>query len=432
MMPIRIWRAGDELYGASGTAGEARELLMQAANPPAVRLYPRADGPGSSQDLPQFAAMAGRVARAPLNLRDPTWEWSRACLRTPGVCIDSEPIEYRIVPAADPDAYEYYSPDFHSRPIAARDPLPGQPYLFVHNILRQFGLRGVRIEASPMPAVLRGSGLGGSNLAHAAALILGSAVAGLPLDLSQIYVAATQLENHFGIRETNGALNFGVSLTGGQETLTAFQGGVWDNVHLPIQLGPHGVISREIIAPSDYGVLSRHLLLVNLGRRRAPGVTSSGVNSDWIRAWRNPEGARRHLKKISLAWNAAEAMRQLDWARFCDAVTCYRQIRVALSPQYVAGQEELAALCAQVDATWFPVGAGSGTCLVAAEDPGSISMIRETIDSTRDAIKGRTVIPFNVRGDGIVFQNFTEVGLLTARPPQAVDFHLSSFGERTL
>ena len=84
------------------------------------------------------------------------------------------------------------------------------------------------------------------------------------------------------------------------------------------------------------------------------------------------------------------------------------------------------------DATWFPVGAGSGTCLVAAEDPGSISMIRETIDSTRDAIKGRTVIPFNVRGDGVVFQNFTEVRLLTARPPQAVDFHLSSFGERTL
>lgn len=432
MTPIRVWRAGGHLDGVLRTAGEIRELLGRVANPPSVRLYPRADGPGSSQDLPQFAAMAGCVARIPPNLADPKWAWSRKCLRTPGACIDSEPIEYRIVPAADPNAYEYYSPDFHARPIAARDPLPGHPDLFVQNILRQLGLRGVRIEASPMPAVLRGSGLGGSNLAHAAALILGSAVLGLPLDLSQIYVAATQLENNFGVGGTDGTLTLGVSQTGGQETLAAFQGGVWDNVHLPIRLGPHGVISREIVDPSDYSVLSRHLLLVNVGTRRASGVTSSGVNGDWIRAWRGTQGARLHLRKMSIAWDAAEAMRRLDWSRFCAAVTRYRQIRVALSPRYAAGQEELAALCARVDATWFPVGAGSGTCLVAAEDPQSISTVREAVESTRDVSTGRTVIPFNVRRDGIVFQNFTEAGIVMPQPPKTLDFNLSAITERTL
>lgn len=432
MIATRIWRAGGDLHDARRTASEVRELLEHAANPPAVHLYPRADGPGSSQDLPQFAAMAGRIARTPMNIADPTWEWSRECLRTPGACIDSQPIEYRIVPAADPSAYEYYSPDFHSRPVVAHDPLPGIPNLFVHNVLRQLGLRGVRIEASPMPAVLRGSGLGGSNLAHAAALILGSAVTGIRLELSQIYVAATELENNFGIRETNGALSFGISLTGGQETLTAFQGGVWDNVHLPLHLGPHGVIAREIVSSGDYGALSRHLLLVNVGRRRAPGVTSSSVNSDWLRAWHTQAGARQHSEKIGLAWKAAEAMRNLDWAGYCDVVTRYRQIRAAISPAYVAGQEELATLCARVDATWFPVGAGSGTCLVAAEDAGSISSIREAIDSTRDIDRGRTVIPFNVRKNGIVFHNFSESGLERPQLPQALDLPLPTTAERGL
>jgi hypothetical protein len=429
MMPIRMWRAGGGLYGVIKSAGEIRGLLQRAANPPTVRLYPRADGPGSSQDLPQFAAMAGRVAPVPLDLDDPTWAWSRECLRTLGACIDSEPIKYRVVPAADPNAYEYYSPDFHPRPIVARDPLPGRPHLFVHNVLRQLGLRGVRIEASPMPAVLRGSGLGGSNLAHAAALILGSAVLELPLDLSQIYVAATELENHFGVAEVDGALSVGVSLTGGQETLTAFQGGVWDNVHLPIQLGPHGVISREIVAPIDYGALSRHLLLVNVGRRRAPGVTSSGVNNDWIRAWESAEGTRQHSKKINVAWEAAEAMRAHDWRRFCEAVTSYRKIRAALSQRYIAGQDELAVLCARVDATWFPVGAGSGTCLVAAEDPQSISTIREAIESTQDISKGRTTIPFAVRSNGIVFQNFKESGLAVPPLPGLLSAPISPVAE---
>ena len=125
------------------------------------------------------------------------------------------------MPADDPEAFEYYAPDFHDAPVVLRDPVPGDVPFFVNNILSQFGLKGVRIEADPMPSVYRGTGLGGSNLAHAGALCLASALTGLDLTLGQIYIACIQLENYFGVTEDDHqALRFGVSLTGGPVSYT--------------------------------------------------------------------------------------------------------------------------------------------------------------------------------------------------------------------
>jgi len=73
MKQYRLWSAGGSMDGSKRSGAAARELLTLATTPPTLHLYPRADGPGSSQDLPQFAAMGNRFPlRAPY-LNDPAW-----------------------------------------------------------------------------------------------------------------------------------------------------------------------------------------------------------------------------------------------------------------------------------------------------------------------------------------------------------------------
>lgn len=413
---VHVWRAAGPLGGLARSGAEARELLLQATTAPTVELYPRADGPGSSQDLPQFAAAAHRVPSGDIDLAG-DWSWSKGCLRTPGICLDGAPIRFFARPADDPAAFEYYAPDFHDRPQSVREPLPAEPRYFVLNVLRQFGLTGVRIEAEPMPAVYRGAGLGGSNLAHAAALVLASALAGARLGLAQIYVWASQLENTFGLTPRDdgdfegGAFDGGVSMTGGQETLTALQGGVWDNVHLPSHLGPFGVVSRELVPSERYPELTAHLLLVNVGVRRQGGVTSSAVNRRWMAAWRSPEGAALHLEKLGLAWQGAEALRRRDWPAYADALRRYREVRATLCPDYLHGQEELATLGRELGFEHFPVGAGTGACLIAAEDPAAIVELDQRIAATADPAHARVALPVVPRRQGIVCPGFEELGL---------------------
>lgn len=104
VMTIRIWRPDGQLDGLRRTGGETRDLLKAGAISPTVELYPRSDGPGSSQDLLQFAAMGSRVWKGTADLHDPAWSWSNGALRTPGACIGSEPIRLRAVPAPFPSA----------------------------------------------------------------------------------------------------------------------------------------------------------------------------------------------------------------------------------------------------------------------------------------------------------------------------------------
>ncbi len=418
-MTVRIWRANGRLDGWCRTGGEVRDLLSAGAAPPTVELYPRSDGPGSSQDLLQFAAMASRVWEGTADLHDPAWSWSKGALRTPGACIGSEPIRFRAVPATDEREAQYYAPDFHDAPIVARDVVPGDPRQFVNNILVEFGLHGVRIEADPMPAVYRGTGLGGSNLAHGAALILASALSGADISLAQVYVWGTILENNFGVRLGNGGdISFGVSMTGGQELLTALQGGFYDNVHIPLVYGAHSVVSREIVAPKEYQRLESHLVLVNLGRRRNRAETSSEVNTQWMKAWSTRDTAARHLEKIELAYRGVEMLRSLDFAGYAQVIREYRRIRVDLCNRYTAGQEELEGLCEKYGAEYFPVGAGSGTCLVCAPEAESITEISRVIRETEDESIGRTIIPFRVRSAGASFLGFEELGLNIPRVPE--------------
>jgi hypothetical protein len=418
MPNYRIWSAEGAVTGAQRNGTQARELLCQATALPTLHLYPRADGPGSSQDLPQFAAMGNRIPQSPPDWNDPCWRWSRGCLRTLGACIDGEPIVFRVQPAENPQATEYYSPDFHSQPISLTGVVPGRPEYFVNNILQQFDLQGVRIEAEPMPSVYRGTGLGGSNLAHTAALLFASALSGMNLSPGQIYVAGAQLENLFGVRcDEQGNINYGVSMTGGQESLAALQGGFYDNVHIPLTHGPFAVVSRELVNASDYPLLAEHMVLVNVGVKRGQGVTSSQINNSWMRQWQSGTGAMLHHGKADLAYRSAEALRTGNWPEYLETVSAYRQIRELLCPAYVTGQEELANFCKETRAEYFPLGAGTGTSLVVAADSGVTTALMARVLGSADAATGRTALPFNVRHRGVEFFNFVENGLRTCSCP---------------
>ncbi|MEM1245263.1 MAG: hypothetical protein AAGK22_02765 [Acidobacteriota bacterium] len=421
MGQVRLWTAQGALNGCRRSAEQARELLTDVANPPEVHLFPRSDGPGSSQDLPQFAAMGTRLPGA-FDFSDPSWAWSRECLRTPGACIDGEPIVYRILPAENPDAFEYYSPDFHDEPLVVTGEVPGEVRFFVHNVLAQFGLRGLRIEADPMPSVYRGTGLGGSNLAHGGAMILASALTGADLSLGQIYIAATQNENYFGVTERGpDHLEYGVSLTGGQETLTAFQGGFWDNVHVGHLLGPYSVVSRELVAPDGYADVARHMALINVGAKRGQGVTSSGVNHVWMKAWRDPKLVGQHIGKRELAYRASEALRHGDWPTYCSAVRSYREARTELCAAYLNGQDELGQLCERYGVEYFPLGGGSGTCMVCGEDEAAVASVVDAVRETADPSAGRTALEFAVRENGLEMRHFEECGLEEPAGPEEIE-----------
>ena len=417
---FHLWTAQGKICSPQRDGQQARELLQAATVMPEVHLFPRVDGPGSSQDLPQFAAMGHRLPVTPVDLTDPAWTWSQGCLRTPGTCIDAEPIVFRALPARNPQATEYFAPDFHSEPLVQKGPVLGRSEYFVNNILSQFGLQGVRIEADPMPAIYRGTGLGGSNLAHLAAMLLGSALCAVGLSQGQIYIAATQLENQFGVHEkAQGEISYGVSLTGGQETLAALQGGCCDNVHLPWFNGPFSVVSRPLLQPVDYPEAREHMLLVNVGRRRTKGMSSSTINNVWMSRWRDPAGVAAHTEKPLLAYRAAESLRQKNWGRYAEFVGSYRQLRARLCSEYLAGQEELDACCQVVGAEYFPLGAGTGTCLAVAEKAGSIKALAEHFTATADSASGRRVLPFAIREQGVEFIGFSENGLALPSPPTA-------------
>ena len=421
MARYRQWASSGPLVGLLRSGGAARELLLDATQAPTIKLFPRSDGPGSSHDLLPFAAMGHRFPVTEPNFSDLAWAWSRDCLRTPGACLDGEPIVFRACPAEDPEATEYYAPDFHEQPLAVRGEVPGRAELFVNNILHQFGLKGVRIEAAPMPAVYRGTGLGGSNLAHMAAMIFASALSGAGLDLGQIFIGATLLENFFGVKaESSGHVSFGVSVTGGQESLTALQGGFYDNVHTPFYRGPFSVVSRELLPATDYAEVQRHMLLVNVGVSRKDGVNSSLINNRWMAQWRTPEGTALHMRKTAIAYRAAEALRLKGWRDYAAAIKEYREVRVQLCSDYISGQLELQQHCQELEAEYFPLGAGTGTCLVVSHHADSIGEISRRIHSTPGTESARSVIPFKVREEGAEFLHFEAAGIKVPQRPQFI------------
>ena len=148
------------------------------------------------------------------------------------------------------------------------------------------------------------------------------------------------------------------------------------------------------------------------------GVTSSGINNIWMSRWLDAEGAAVHAEKPLLAYRAAEALRLQDWGLYAHLTADYRRLRAHLCRDYLAGQDELVALCQELRAEFFPLGAGTGTCLVVAEAETAIAQLAEQFLRQRRPRERPYVAPFAIREHGVEFFGFGENGLLLPGPPE--------------
>jgi hypothetical protein len=102
-------------------------------------------------------------------------------------------------------------------------------------------------------------------------------------------------------------------------------------------------------------------------------------------------------------------------------VSAYRKLRERLCSGYTAGQDELEALCYEYDAEYFPLGGGSGTCLVACASSDALTELCANVAKSEDGSEGRAVLPFRVRREGLALTGFEENGLRrpagAPRPP---------------
>ncbi len=430
MPKVRLWtfssgKTERDLCYKSRTNEEVRNILIEAQKKdrlPTIVLFPRADGFGSSQDLPEFQAILFQFPFVEPNLADPAWEWSQNSLRTPGACIGGIPITFKMMPAEDPEAIEYFTPDFlPNLRKTGGEVVPAKTENFVNAIFYHFGLKGTRMEADPMPSVVRGTGLGGSNLAHIAAVAFASALSGVNLILSQIYGLATNLETNFTAQldESGKIKNFGISITGGQEGLTALQGGFWDNVHMP-HLGLFSVFSREIVLPEKYKELEERSFLVNVGKEQGHKRKSSDVNAVWMSKFHTYHGTLLHKWKIKTAYLGVEGLRLGDHQQVVDALGNYADIRATLCPEYYLGNEEIIQKAEEVGAAWFFLGAGGpkSTAWIYGTDPKGIAQIKKYFEDTANPEIGRVVIPFKIEPNGGQFINFEENGFEVPTPPE--------------
>lgn len=438
-MRVRFWTPAAERpinsYTIRRTGGQVREQLLNI--PAQVTVNPRSDGPGSSQDLFQFVAAQFRFPSS-MDLTDPAWAWSANTVRTPGACIADSPGKkisstFRLVPADDPKAYEYHSPSFNEgRVLSVIGEVPATKANFPLNILRMFGLTGCRIESDPISEIAKGTGLGGSNLAHVASLMLASSASGVDLTLAQIYALAGPLENFFGVTKNDVAIitnaektkplatffTWGVSMTGEQEGLGGLQGGLWDNVHLPF-LGLPSEVSRELVTKERYDELTQHMFLVNAGKTGQERL-SGDVNDVWMAKFRDLDGVLLHHEKLQLAYDYAEGLRTGDWEQVTKAMQRYFDIRYKLCPGYAIGVDEVLETAKQFGTVAFLVGAG-GTCataLVAGTDPAAVKAHREHFETSENPDIGRIVVPFNIEGKGPKFSGFEENGFQEPAPPE--------------
>jgi hypothetical protein len=134
--------------------------------------------------------------------------------------------------------------------------------------------------------------------------------------------------------------------------------------------------------------------------------------------WRDIEGTAAHAEKPLLAYRAAEALRLKDWGLYANLVADYRRLRALLCKDYLSGQDELAGLCRDSAAEYFPLGAGTGTCLVVAENPRVIAELNEHFTRTSDMSTGRVAMPFKIREKGVGFYGFAENGLTLPMSPE--------------
>jgi D-glycero-alpha-D-manno-heptose-7-phosphate kinase len=390
-------------------------VAAAAGRSPVVRAFHRIDGPGSSLDLREFQQALWRLpsresvglagdgvdsfqdvttAASVPNLRgaglaDPAMPWSAGLARTTAMTIDTGT---RIIAEPfDEGAIAVRSVEYDVEVTGRPGRIPATSANWLLKIVESFGISGVRFVLRNLVDGTHSSGLGGSATAATGTAVLANALAGGPLDATQLAGMASRMEQECGI-----------SLTGTQEQSNVVYGGVVDYLWCPwgipgeVASGYGSSIRTTLLDEEQYGELEARMMIVHTGLQRA----SSDTNAAWIEALSDPDGLEVIDRKLAAAYAYREAIRELDWPAVTGAIRSFRAARTELCPDYMTGAHELHDWVEDGGGAVFPLGAGGGGGLLVWHDrPDGLSALRGRIgDAYRE-------IPFRLRATGHELEN---------------------------
>jgi D-glycero-alpha-D-manno-heptose-7-phosphate kinase len=368
---------------------------------PQVIAYNRIDGPGSSLDLIEFQQTFFRIPDiskedipdisniddpstkwTPNN--DPTSKWSVNLPRTVGITIDTgTKIEAHPF---EPELIGVKSVEYKTEVIAAPGDVIPVSQNWLLKIMEIFNIKGVMFVLQNLREGIQSSGLGGSSTATIGVCLLANELAGRPFSNIQLISLASRIEQ-----------GFGVSITGTQEQSNVIFGGVTDYVWFPWGKPGHPStgygesIRFELIPPEDYNLLEERTAIFHSGHPRL----SSEVNLTWRNALLTEVGYKLHSKKMKVAYDFREGLRQQKWQHVLESIEEYRRIRTKLCEGYMENSRDLLEYAQSHNSTAFPLGAGGGGgVLLYASEP-------EDLEDLKEDLKGLyREIPFKIRSKG--------------------------------
>lgn len=363
--------------------------LLKAASKrnalPSIIAYNRIDGPGSSLDLREFQQAFWSLPLMPRDITaDATMKWTCNLPRTVGITIDT---------GTTVEAHPFDSGLLGVRSIDYNFEIKGEPGRippakenWLLKIADLFGLSGVMFVLKNLRPGTQSAGLGGSATATTGMCILANELAGCPLSPTQLISLASRMEQ-----------DLGVSITGTQEQSNTVFGGVTDYIWFPWGIPGRPEtnygesIRTTLIQPKEYRELENRMAVFHTGKTRA----STDVNAVWCSALSTTEGYALHVKKLNIAYMFREGLRLQRWDQVFNSIREYRDVRIKLCSDYMAGAEEMTALAEDVNCVTFPLGAGGGGgVLIFSPHPDSLQEFRASIGKTYDEI------PFKIKPKG--------------------------------
>jgi hypothetical protein len=121
------------------------------------------------------------------------------------------------------------------------------------------------------------------------------------------------------------------------------------------------------------------MMIVHTGKTRF----SATVNQEWADTLRRDDAFPALTRLPGWTYEYREGLRTGDWARVCESLSGFREIREGLVPAYMAGAEALADFVRVAGGESFPLGAGGGgSCLVVAADAAVLAAVRAGLPSS--------------------------------------------------
>lgn len=365
---------------------------------PQVIAYNRIDGPGSSLDLSEFQQTFWKIpdiSRGDISKiddpttkwtpnNDPSSKWSINLPRTVGITIDTgTKIEAHPF---EPELIGVKSVEYKTEIIAAPGDVIPVSQNWLLKIMEIFNIKGVMFVLQNLREGIQSSGLGGSSTATIGVCLLANELAGRPFSNIQLISLASRIEQ-----------GLGVSITGTQEQSNVIFGGITDYIWFPWGKPGHPStgygesIRFELIPPEDYNLLEERTAIFHSGHPRL----SSEVNLTWRNALSTEVGYKLHSKKMKVAYDFREGLRQKKWDQVLESIDEYRRIRTKLCEGYMENSRDLLEYAQSHNSTAFPLGAGGGGgVLLFSPDPESLEKLREDVKGIYREI------PFKIRSKG--------------------------------